>query len=266
MRVDDIPIVCISLERRPDRWQAVQSAATAAGIQVERLPAVDAKTFDAARHPSVSLGTAHNITFHTRRSHYEIDAPGAVGASLSHFKAWEKIRSSGAPAMIIFEDDVNIPVDFRVRLEQIVAALPAVWDMVQFQRTTYDGVSDCKPVKGKDPWQACTSLMGAYAYMISPRGAEKLLARAFPIELHVDAYIAYMSRLGHITMLWHPLIDIEPSDMGSDIDHGNSNICSVPTDMTKHGVVALQLQSVMGLMGICAVAGGMLALAYWKPR
>lgn len=265
--MEDIPAVCISLERRPDRWAAFQQYAQAANLEVQRLLAVDAKAFDAVSHPAVSVGTAHNIKFKTRRGHHEIDAPGAVGASLSHFKAWEMARDGGAPAILVFEDDAPIIPDFKPRLARVLANLPVQWDIIQFQLTDWgNGVTGCKPIPGAEPWQDCTALMGAYAYMISRDGARKMLERAYPIEVHVDAYMAYMARLGHIKMLWHPLIDIPGPDNGSDISHGVQAILNVPTNMAKHGVVALPVRGVVGAMTMAAIVGGLLAVAYAVPR
>lgn len=276
MRVDDVQMVCISLDRRPDRWAAFKATADAAGLPVKRLSAVDARDFGERIHemPGLSLLTAHNVRERTRRSHYEIDAPGAVGASLSHFKAWQQLLNSSAPAVIVFEDDAEVPRGLRRQLEQVFAALPHAadgsnrWDIVQFQLTTWGkGVTGCKPRDGLEaPWQHCTGLMGAYAYMVSRRGAERLLARAYPIEMHVDAYMAYMSSMGFIDMIWHPLIDIPGPDKDSDIEHGHQGILSVPTDMTKHGIVALELTSVLGLVVMAGITGGLLALAYGRRK
>jgi glycosyl transferase family 25 len=261
-------MVCISLDRRADRWATFQEKAVTAGLTVDRISAVDAKTFTEPvhRHPAISVGTANNILFKTRRSHYEIDAPGAIGCSLSHFKVWAALVASGDPAWIVFEDDAPIPVDFKARLDTVVAALPTEWDVVQFQRTVYGGgVTGCKPIPDQAPWQRCTSLMGSYAYMISRRGAERLLARAYPIELHVDAYMSYMSRLGLVDMLWHPAMDIPGPEADSDIAHGAHGILNVPTHMEKHGVVAMETVSLLGLVAMGFVVGGMVSLA-WRSR
>lgn len=274
MRIDECPAVCISLDRRPDRWSSFKATADAAGFPVTRLSAVDAKAFayPAHQHPDISLLTAHNIFYEQRRSHYEIDVPGAIGASLSHFKAWEGLLATSAPALIVFEDDCQVPVDFRSRLEMVMVALPPEggWDMIQFQNTRFaGGETGCEPAPpdvAPVPWQVCKSLMGAYAYMISREGAKKMLARAYPIELHVDAYMAFMSRLGHIKMLWHPLLDIpSPDGIDTDIAHGGGGILNVPTRMEKKGVVALDRQEVLGLLALSAVVGAAVALAYW-PR
>jgi GR25 family glycosyltransferase involved in LPS biosynthesis len=256
------PAICISLDRRPDRWNHIKGSADAAGLPLERLVAVDAKTFDAVHHPAVSVGTAHNIQEGIRRSHYEIDAPGAIGCSLSHFAAWNRIVDDKLDAMIIFEDDVEIPVDIKPKLEYVMANLPDSWDMVTFHMTHFrGGRTACKPAGDGTEWWTCRSQMGAHAYMLSNRGAKKLLTRAYPIELHVDAYMAYMARLGEITILRHPLIDIEPDDFGTDINHGSTGILNVPTKMEERNMVVLTVKEIIGLMGMAAVAGGLLALA-----
>jgi GR25 family glycosyltransferase involved in LPS biosynthesis len=267
MRLEEIPMVCISLDRRPERWTAFQKHAVAAGINVQRHSAVDAKTFVAHEHPAISLGTAHNIFFKTRRGHYEIDAAGAVGCSLSHVAVWKEFQQSRASALIVFEDDAVVPLDVKERLEQIVAELPEEWDLIQFQQTKFATGTDCKPISPGSKWERCTSLMGSFAYMVNQRGVEKLLARFFPIEMHIDAYMAYMSRMNHIRMLWHPLLDIPFPAGDSDIDHGYTGIVQIPTNMKKHGVVAMKMQSVLGLAFMAAVVGGILTLAYAaRPR
>jgi GR25 family glycosyltransferase involved in LPS biosynthesis len=266
MQIDDCQIVCISLDRRPDRWAAVKASADAAGLPLTRFRAVDAREFEAPawEHPDVSVLTAHNLLRRTRRSHYEIDRAGAIGCSLSHFGVWRGLLNSGASAVIVFEDDLEIPVDLRRRLERLCAMLPADWDVIQLHATRFDSGLDCRPdarLGGDGRWHTCQSLMGAHAYMVSRRGAEKLLARAYPIELHVDAYMAFLARLGWIRMLWHPLVNLEQGDLGSDIAHGGAGILNVPTNMEREGVWALETQELLGIIAIAAVAGGLVAVA-----
>ena len=257
----NIPMVCISLDRRPDRWAEFSKRAKTADVRVLRLPAVDAKEFDAVKHSAVSLLTAHNIKFKVRRAHYEIDTAGAVGASLSHFKAWNYLINSASSSLIVFEDDAMIPADFKERLEKVVAELPQEWDMITFYNTEFLTSRGCKPDPTTAPLESCNGLMGAHAYMISRRGAQRLLARAYPIELHVDAYIAFMARMGHIKMLWNPAMQVEQPFDNSDIAHGNTRILNIPTDMDKFWITALDAPSVLGLVAIVAVAGGIISLA-----
>jgi hypothetical protein len=239
-----------------------------AGIRVEKISAVDASTFVAYKHPNVSLGTAHNIRFKTRRSVYEIDSPGAVGCSLSHFKIWKMLLSTSAPAMIVFEDDVEIPRDFKERYAKIMEQTPQNWDIIQLQQTRYsNGKKGCAPMREEEPWELCTSLMGTFAYIVSREGAKKLLERAYPIELHVDAYMAYMSRMGYCKMIWHPLLDMNHNDGGkSNIDHGSCSLCDVPSNLEKEGIVVLSYNSVIGIMTMAAIVGAILTRAFSKKR
>jgi GR25 family glycosyltransferase involved in LPS biosynthesis len=267
MRLADIPMVCISLERRPERWISFEARAAGAGLQVAKLPAVDAKSFgdNAYKHPDISVLTAHNIYYSVRRSHYEIDAAGAIGCSLSHFEAWRRLLSSSAPAMIIFEDDSPVPADLKGRLEALMPMLPSDWDIIQFQRTEFSNGDSCKPIPGEEPWYQCLGLMGSYAYMISRRGAQRMLEKAYPIELHMDAYMAFMSRVGAVRMLWHPSINIPQPEGDSDIAHGAQGILQIPTQMELDGYVGMETKSLLGLLAMAAVAGAMLSLAY-GPR
>jgi len=265
MHLEEIPIVVISLDRRPDRWAAFLQRATAAHIQntVQRLSAVDANDFVAHEHPDVSLITAYNIKNKLRRSHHEIDRPGAIGCSLSHFKAWKSLLDSSAPAMIIFEDDSPIPKDFKERIAKLLSELPEDSDMVTFFNTSYaNNQTGCDPDPKIAPWWNCTSLMGAHAYMVTRRGATRLLKKAYPIEMHVDAYFAFMARMGYITLLWNPILQIEPILTDSDINHGVTAILNIPTNMEKHGIVALDISSAIGIAAMAAVVGGLIAMAY----
>lgn len=260
--------LCISLDRRPDRWARFRAAAAAAGLpDVERLSAVDASTFaqPVHRHPALSVGTAHHILFGVRRSPYEIDRIGAVGATLSHIAAWKSLLAGSDEALIVFEDDCILPADFGAGLKAVIADLPTAgaWDVIQFHRTTFDGgrVSDCVREKAGSPWHTCTSLTGAHAYAVSRAGATKLLQRALPVELHVDAYMAFMSRLGEIRMLWHPGLDVpQPAGTDSDIGHGATTLVGVPTQMEESGLVVVSVGTLLGVVAGAAVVGGVVAL------
>ena len=266
LQPDDVPMVCISLDRRMDRWEKIRESAAAARLRVQRFSAVDARDFEGGgiRHPDISVLTAHNIKYKKRRSHYEIDKVGAVGASLSHFACWRALLASSAPAMIVFEDDIELPRDLRDRLAVMMRELPADWDMIQFHRTEFaGGTYDCEPIKEGGKWQACESLMGAFAYMISREGARRLLEKAYPIELHVDAYMAFMARLGYIRMLWHPMLEIKHLDSSdSDIEHGGAEIMGLPANPSEHGMSVLDNWEIFGLVLMAGVAGGLVTLAY----
>ena len=88
-----------------------------------------------------------------------------------------------------------------------------------------------------------------------------MLARAYPIELHVDAFMAFMARMGYIQMLWNPCMQVEQPFDDSDIAHGNTQILSVPTNNENTWMSVLDMQSVMALLILSAVAGGIISLS-----
>jgi hypothetical protein len=52
----------------------------------------------------------------------------------------------------------------------------------------------------------------------------------------------------------------------TDIGHGDMGILNVPTNMNTAGIVALDTMSVVGLITMVAVAGGLISLAYGSTR
>jgi GR25 family glycosyltransferase involved in LPS biosynthesis len=176
------------------------------------------------------------------------------------------LLDSTAPATLVFEDDATIPIDLVPRLRHILANLPPDWDILQLQRTQFASGPGCKPIPGDSPWELCTSLIGTHAYLVSRRGAKRLLEKAYPIELHVDAYMAYMARLEHVRMIWHPLINIPQRSASSNIDHGNGRICTVPTNMDDQDIVALSIHTIIGIMIMTGLAGGLLGISLSRLR
>ena len=263
MTSSQIPMKIISLNRRPDRFEKCMTYARAAGIQnIQHLPAVDAKEFTVAahKHPSISLLTAHNIQHNVRRSQYVIDHAGAIGCSLSHINAWKECLQSQSKAIIIFEDDAMIPPNFLTTLDSLLHILPPDWDMV----TLTEDSSCIKQTETETELYSCTGLVGSHAYMLSRKGAKTLLSRAFPIELHVDAYMAFMASTGNISMLWYPAINIKQPFDDSDIFHGKRQILGVPTNLEQTNTLVIQLQTVLSLMILAGIAGGIISLALFQ--
>src|SRR5262245_31844287 len=80
-------IVCINLDRRPDRWRRFQE-------QAERLNIKNVIRFTA------NDGIGINCPPHWS------DSPGAYGCLLSHLEIIKWARGKGLPSILILEDDV----------------------------------------------------------------------------------------------------------------------------------------------------------------
>jgi glycosyl transferase, family 25 len=90
-----IPIYCINLARRPDRWAHMIKQATAIGIDLIRVEGIDARDLPPEMLPSPDLGPQMNSTM----------LPGDMGCSLTHLKLWKTIADGDDPVAIILEDD-----------------------------------------------------------------------------------------------------------------------------------------------------------------
>lgn len=134
--------VCINLDRRPERWQRVRRRFARHGLDpVIRFPAVDG----AALAPPAGWE----------------DPPGAYGCLLSHLEVVREARRRGEPSVLIFEDDVVFPGDFRRRFAAWAAEVPADWDMLYL-----GGLHELDPVPVTAHVGRLTSTYSTYAYAI----------------------------------------------------------------------------------------------------
>ncbi|MFK8250681.1 glycosyltransferase family 25 protein [Ancylobacter terrae] len=183
----------INLARQPERWRVFRKLNGDVGLRLERFDAVEGKDVDlAALVASGQLSPAARI------------APGMLGAALSHRALWLRCIESGAP-IIVFEDDVRLRRDFVEKLDAVLARVPG-FDIVSLGfntdhpvniRIVADADTMCSfSVKYPSPaqmdafaaqtdWPAAVRLRGQFgscAYVMSPAGAARYLARCFPLE------------------------------------------------------------------------------------
>jgi glycosyl transferase, family 25 len=102
---------CINLDRRPDRRARVEPRFERLGIS----PVIRYAAFDA------QLSGVPDTWG---------DVPGAYGCLMSHLAIVREARSSAAPHVVIFEDDVVFDEHFHERFDRAAADIPADWDML----------------------------------------------------------------------------------------------------------------------------------------
>ena len=105
--------VCINLDRRPDRWQRMQTEFARHGVEdVRRFSAVD--------------GNAVTLPAHWRHTR------GAYGCLLSHVAVVQQARELGHESVLIFEDDAVLDPEFAIKFASFVEQVPSDWDMLYF--------------------------------------------------------------------------------------------------------------------------------------
>jgi hypothetical protein len=102
---------CLNLKRRPERWETACRTFAGAGLEVQRWEAADGQ----------KVRNAHGYAWASRY---------AVG--LSKRAAVRQARVQAAPGIFLFEDDVELPPDWRMKLERF--ELPEDWGMLLLGR------------------------------------------------------------------------------------------------------------------------------------
>jgi len=188
----------INLARSPRRLKRFLAQSATAGLRIERFEAIDGSTVDIAS--AVADGVIAKGAKYT---------PGAIGVAMSHRAIWRESIARKKCALV-FEDDVVLRHDLRDVLPQLISQLPENWDIMLLGYNT-DSILDLELGAGginlygsfsapyPTPAQLSTfavsnepvgayKLNGAFGicgYAISPRGAERLRSKCFPMDNRV---------------------------------------------------------------------------------
>jgi len=251
--IREIPIFCINMDRRKDRWEWFESQPGVKHLpHLERFSAVDGKTIDILHDPRISMRTKNNVLNDTRRSHDEIENSGAIGASLSHSSIWKKFLEEHPEKeyCLVFEDDSNVPADIVQLLLQKSAdlkELPGGFDiwLLNCNFLTYK----VKPLSNS--WTQPGNFWGFSAYIITRDGAKSMLEDAIPVEMHIDRLANMKCELGLMKVVIHNTVRIGNVLGKSDIQLKGCKICDVPE--TLHEVRMVHTYFLYGVVAYAAL-------------
>ena len=175
---ESLSIKVLNLNRRPDRWEAFRartddSAGPAFLARCERFAGVDGTTLSMT--PEIQHLFRGN-DFHYRR--------GIVGCALGHIAIWREVADRANSACLIFEDDAQPGADFSGQLVELCGELAethADFDVVllgyQFwNEPSAELAARINLSTRLRPMEWSNYLGGLHAYLISARGARRLLA------------------------------------------------------------------------------------------
>ncbi len=230
IKVDELPAVCITLARRPDRWERFRGQPELEHLpKLERFNAVDGKTIDLTNDFRINTFTKKNILEKKRRSHWELDSIGGVGCALSHIACWKKAIDSNAPYYLIMEDDAVVPESFVQIMNSMFASNP---DYNNFDIMVLTKAFRPKTLEIPAPlFQEADAFVLGHCYILSKRAAEILYADAIPVSGHIDLYMSAMIKIKGLRVLCSKELALQQAGSPSDIRTKPScHICDVPTD------------------------------------
>jgi len=254
------PTYVINLDRRKDRWDSFSAQPTLKEFQkLQRFSAVDGSKIDVLNDKRISPHTRINIMNKYRRSDYEINTPGAIGASLSHIGIWKNLVDSDAEYVVVFEDDTVVDDKTMLLIDRLIKDLPQGWDMWLLGHHKWM-LKSVPLTSDKEGWQKVHQFTGAHGYVLSRRGAQILLEEPFPIETHIEYYVSSCARLKGLMIVKHPKLrmtyfqELTESDDSDTFDSFLScPVCIVPDKYPYSGLYIPNAILERGLVAIAAL-------------
>lgn len=177
-------IYCINLNRRTDRWQAVQKELSKHGIKATRFEALDGYELSFKHIPTVSM---------EKKKFYfpgddQINTREA-GLIFSHKMILLDAIAHGYNNILILEDDIVFKDNFAQMFDTAVKELPSDWDMFYLGGMNWFG--NDKPYS--DNLRIANKTLGTYAVGINHTVFEKLLDLS-NLKEHIDITYAKLLR------------------------------------------------------------------------
>jgi len=150
-----------------NRRQAFERELAKANVTAERIPAVNGLAVPDDLRPYFFSGSALHGGLR----------PGEVGCYASHLKAMQMVAARDLSFAVVLEDDAVLPPDFEAAVAEVLAALPASWDIVLLYGTPTRAFKTIANLSGQHGKLVRYSRVpsGAVAYLINSRGARKFL-------------------------------------------------------------------------------------------
>jgi GR25 family glycosyltransferase involved in LPS biosynthesis len=232
--IDSIPAVCITLERRADRWQRFQDQP---GLPaVKRFLGVDGKTLNLDTDDRITTLTKRNIKTKTRRSHEELDSVGGVGCALSHIAVWQWMVDHNQEMCIIFEDDAVVPADFKEKANQIIKDSMVLKNPKQWDIWLLGGKwEDMSRIPNETKVVRVGAFVLFHAYVLTLDAAKQLLKNAYPIHCHIDMWTSIHAYLTDMRIVGsRELVLQQNQKVKTDIQSEDGcAICNVPAEFTE---------------------------------
>jgi glycosyl transferase family 25 len=195
--METIPTYVINLENSEQDYLRVKKEFSGKGVDVQRFIGVYGKALDkdyikSVLHPYALCNIKSGSTIHA-----EFHTLGAVGCALSHIKLWQKLLESDSEMFHVLEDDAVIKTDIST-INQFIKTVPDDWDIIYlgFLSNILDKRKDIKI--SDNVYKINRQTFQTQSYIINRKGAEKLLAKAFPIIHHIDSYMSFCAMEGGV--------------------------------------------------------------------
>lgn len=212
------PIRFINLDRDTERRRSMEAEFERLNLQAERFAAVLWASLPAAEQDRLYSSELNATQFHKPLVN------GEKGCYASHLALWQWLIDSSFASLVVLEDDVQLSDDFAAVCAAIEALPDDRWDMVKLIGRSALG----KPEKEVNSEPLCANhVLQRYrrvpsltaGYVISRRGAEKLLATRQPFGRPIDVDLRHWWESDSLRILGvHPsVLSLDETSLASSI-------------------------------------------------
>lgn len=190
-----VPVFIVNLPSSTVRKEHMIKECQRIGLSFEFIEAVNGRELDLSALPAYDAHKCQQVLGRDLRL-------GEIGCLLSHQKIYQKIVDNGIPYALILEDDVALNKDV-VRFLQDVSQFPSDWELILLGH--YAGHDfNLMQLEVRSPssfWGRTKVMQGAYqlvrlvrpaygthGYLVSQRGAQKLLKALTRFYQPIDHY------------------------------------------------------------------------------
>ncbi len=176
-------IICLTLERRPNRWEIALEEFKKYGLEniVEKFNGVDGKD-SGILEQNLPMSDGVRLKF------------GEIGCTMSHQKIIEKCQKEGYENVLILEDDAEFDSNWQITLKNVIEKeLPQNWDMLYL-----GGNHSIKPTQVTEHLFKIQHTYTTHAYAVNKRIFPKIL-ETFPktavdCKRQVDVYYSSIQK------------------------------------------------------------------------
>jgi glycosyl transferase family 25 len=218
-------VFVINLKTRQDRWNEIKNQFKNTDLKLIRWNAVYGKDLSEKQIRAITSDFCNVFCSH-----------GIVGCWLSHYTLWQFIVKHNIDNVLVLEDDAKPVTEFNSRISTELKKIPKDYDLVYFGCSgSCDKIGDDVIGLGykknkviSDDLIIPTVPLGTHAYLISNKGAQKLLSyrELKKVRYHIDCslsnYVYNNNKDFNMYAFKKPLImqssDVNSSDLLSN-DH-----------------------------------------------
>lgn len=176
-----VAILAINLDRSTDRWEVLAKRATALGLPLTRVSAVDGKLTPEKKREAID-----DAAF--RRNTGRLMLAGEYGCYRSHIEALNAFLATDDDTALIIEDDVELSADLKDRVHAAFEAVPDA-EVIKFFNHRVVGFRKTNTSRlGDEIGRAIHGPLGSSAcYAVSRRGAALLIKHLTVMRYPWDA-------------------------------------------------------------------------------